>query len=191
MSEKISALVDEVVDKKNLPELIEELCEDPLLQERWQRYHLIRSAIRGECTTAYFESVYGTSEAATDTAASSLFAVKRQRKANVGLVQDLRERWGSWVNGFGLAAALSAAAVFGFVSNSIFETQLSDPKKPYAESFYVGSDALVWQDHSNQDAHEIVSANYLNETLLAHNDFTSLFSINGLSNYARMVSYDN
>ncbi len=191
MSEKISALVDEVVDENCLPELIEELCEDPLLQERWQRYHLIRTAIRGECTTAYFESVYGISEAATDTVAPSLFAFERQRKASAGLVQDLRERWGSWVNGFGLAAAVSAAAVFGFVSNSIFDTQLSEPKKSYAESFYVGNDALVWQAHSNQDAREIVSANYLNETLLAHNDFTGFSSINGLSNYARMVSYDN
>ena len=63
MSEKISALVDDVVDENCMPELIDELCEDPLLQERWQRYHLIRSAIRGECTTAYFESVYGISEA--------------------------------------------------------------------------------------------------------------------------------
>lgn len=191
MSEKISALVDEVVDERYLPELIEELCEDPLLQERWQRYHLIRSAIRGECTTAYFESVYGVSEEATDTVAPSLLAFKRQRKVNVGWVHDLRERWGSWVNGFGLAAALSTAAVFGFISNSIFDTQLSDPQNSYAESFYVGNDALVWQAHSNQDAHEIVNANYLNETLLAHNDFTGLYSINGLSNYARMVSYDN
>ena len=191
MSEKISALVDDVVDENCMPELIDELCEDPLLQERWQRYHLIRSAIRGECTTAYFESVYGTSEAVTDTPAPPLFSFKRQRKERVGLVHDLRERWGGWVNGFGLAAALSAAAVFGFVSNSIFDTQLSDPQKSYAESFYVGNDALVWQAHSNQDAHKIVNANYLNETLLAHNDFTGLYSINGLSNYARMVSYDN
>ncbi len=191
MSEKISALVDEVVDEQHLPELIEELCEDPLLQERWQRYHLIRSAIRGECTTAYFESVYGISEVARDMDAPSMFAFERQRKANVGWVRDFRERWGSWVSGFGLAAALSAAAVFGFVSNSIFDTQLSDPQKSYAESFYLGNDALVWQAHSSQDAHEIVSANYLNETLLAHNDFTGLFSINGLSNYARMVSYNN
>ncbi len=191
MSENISALVDEVIDEECLADLIEELCEDPVLQERWQRYHLIRSAIRGECTTAYFESVYGISEAGTDTTAPSLFAFKRQRKVNVGLLQDLRERWGGWVNGFGLVAALSAAAVFGFVSNSIFDTQLSDPKKSYAESFYVGNDALVWQAHTTQDAHEFVSANYLNETLLAHNDFTGLYSINGLSNYARMVSYDN
>lgn len=191
MSEKISALIDEVVDENCLPELIEELCEDPLLQERWQRYHLIRSAIRGECTTAYFESVYGVSEEEADTDAPSLFAFRRQRKVNVGWVHDLRERWGSWVNGFGLAAALSAAAVFGFISSSIFDTQLSDPQKSYTESFYVGNDALVWQAHSNQDTHEIVNANYLNETLLAHNDFTGLYSINGLSNYARMVSYDN
>ena len=187
MSEKISALVDEVVDENCLPELIEELCEDPLLQERWQRYHLIRSAIRGECTTAYFESVYGISETTTDTTAPSLFAFKRQQN----LVQGLRERWGGWVNGFVLAAALSTAAVFGFVSNSIFDTQLSDPQKSYVESFYVGNDALVWQAHSNQDAHEFVNASYLNETLLAHNDFNGLSSINGLSNYARMVSYDN
>ena len=191
MSEKISELVDDAVDENCLPEVIEELCEDPLLQERWQRYHLIRSAIRGECTTAYFESVYGIPEAATDTPAQSLFAFKRQRKEKVGLIHDLRERWGGWVNGFGLAAALSAAAVFGFVSNSIFDSQQSDPQNSYAESFYVGNDALVWQAHSNQDVHKSVSTNYLNETLLAHNDFTGLFSINGLSNYARMVAYDN
>ncbi len=187
MSEEISALIDREIDEECLVDLIDELCHKPELIERWQQYQLMRSAVRGECTRTYFDSVYARSEKLTDLIdePSAIFTYRRTGRENS--VSRLRQRWGSWVGGFGLAAGLGVAAAVGFVSSSLFEFQFLQSDRSYTAGIHENGVPVKWTNAANLAVADDSSVVYLNESLLAHSEAAGF---NGLSNYARMVSYD-
>ncbi len=190
MSENLSALLDQEIAADDLTELVESLCQDPGLQERWQRYHLIRSAIRGECTLDYYNAVYSTTKIPDQLVARSSSEDKSQRTMPKSLSARLRRGWGSWPRGLGLAAGLTAALALGFASSSILELQIHDTEPTYVENAK-RSTALNWWQNDSEPIHaERDSTNHLNETLLAHSEDTGYPLLNGLSNYIRMVAYD-
>jgi len=187
MSEEISALIDDEIDLQQHAELVDQLCMNSDLQDRWRRYQVIRSAIRGECVHSYFSSVYihghETPEFIEPTA-------ELQPKPVEGLIsQWLRTRWSNWFGGFGLAAGLTAAAAVGFISNSLLDVQLNQPNTDYVESAVIETSTTQWITLANRNSDVEPSIQFLNQTLIAHGESTSYPLINGLSNNARLDSY--
>ncbi len=190
MSEKISALIDQEIGRDAHSEVVEELCRDPDMQQRWERYHLIRSAIRGECAKSYLDAVYRREETRTEHAENLSSIPKRDRIKQGTSAGGFRTLWLNWAGGLGLAAGLSAAAVLGFVTSSLVDFQFTSEDTSYVEVLVNDANAMQWVSHSEHEVAKSESAPYLNQMLLAHSESTAYPLMNGLSNYARLVSYN-
>ncbi len=190
MSENISALIDKEVDDNQHTALLDELCKDPVLKDRWEHYQLIRSAIRGDCTRAYLRSIYGTREQHNSVADFTVPETVRHASITAAITNRFRQFRASWVGGFGLAAGLSAAVALGFFSSSLINVQFGHPERVAVDSLYNQASTVRWVSQANLDATVGTNVEFLNQTLLAHSESTSFPSLNGLSNYARLVVYE-
>lgn len=190
MTENLSALVDEEIDESSQSELLEELCRDPLLQQRWRRYHLIRSAIRGECSLQFLRQGYVDNEDHTEPVESLSSEAPVTPQKIRGFFERSRPRWMNWAGGFGLAAGLSTAAVVGFVSGTLVDFQLIQQQSETVEITYNDSGPTRWVIASDFGNTDLKSVDHLNQTLLAHSENSGYSSMNGISNYARLVAYD-
>ena len=190
MTENISALVDGEIDEEIHSELLEDLCQDPSLQQRWQRYHLIRSAIRGECSSSLLRNVYAGDGEGARSIETSPDKPHLERQIFPELFDRIFPGRLNWAGGLGLAAGLSAIAAVGFISGNLVDFQLLQQKSETASFAFNDSGPTRWVTTSEFENFETKSINHLNETLLTHSENTGYPSMNGISNYARLVSYD-
>ena len=188
MSEKISALIDKEHKEDSHCQLIESICSDSRAQQRWKRYHLIRSAILGECTKSYLQSVYSETEQLTN------FENKQQSTDTAPKQTRFLPFWHSiWyprMRGYGLATGLACAVLIGFFAFTVVGdrlTQLDGATKQVAIS---SNQAIKWVASPELISDRTVIEPFLNETLLAHSESSDLSMLSGLSNYARLVAYD-
>lgn len=190
MSENISALIDNEVDQEQHTNLIDELCQDSELKDRWERYHLIRSAIRGECTRAYMRSIYRPHEMQKFPVDLPVAASAYPSSIATSIKNRLQQYRSSWIGGFGLAVSLSAAVALGFFSSSLVDIQFGQAERTAFEALHNPSGPVRWVTQANLDGSTSQNVEFLNQTLLAHSESTSYPLMNGLSNYARLVVYN-
>ncbi len=188
MSENISALIDKEIDEQHHEVLVVELCQNPELHQRWERYHLIRTAIRGECTRAYMNTVYGLE--ANSKPHVDQFEPDRKHSIVETLGAWLRSHLTNWSGGFGLAAGLSSAAVIGFFASSLIDVQFRQSETLFTETAYKQAGPVRWTSDESLADSDGQSVDFLNETLLAHSESTGYPMMNGLSNYVRLVAYE-
>ena len=191
MSENISALIDEELEGAEHARAVEQLCQDPALKERWERYHVIRSALRGECTPMYLRSVYERTDEAPRVAPSAATLSGRRQSQNRTAESWFRSLWPNWMSGYGLAASLTAAVFVGFLSGSIIDLRFGEPVQSTGVATVISQSVPVqWLADTDAASSSTQSVDFLNQALLAHGESSSFALLNGLSNYAKLVVYE-
>ena len=191
MSEKISALIDEELQGAEHAHAVEQLCQDSALKERWERYHVIRSALRGECTPMYLRSVYERTDEAPRAAPSAATLSGHRQRQNRTADSWFRSLWPNWLSGYGLAASLTAAVFVGFLSGSLIDLRFGEPDRSTGVATVISQSVPVqWIADADAARSNSQSAVFLNQALLAHGESSSFALLNGLSNYAKLVAYE-
>ncbi len=178
MNEKLSAFIDAEVDELEERRVLDALASDTELRTAWERYHLMRAAIRNELDDVL---VPGLSEriAQRIQTAPSL----RTRKSFGKIVS------GSVVKAVGALAIAASVAAVAIVSLQTLNrpdvqtgTSVALKDTPWDEHIRAGT------THWDVDKPELESV--LNVYLVEHNEFASI----GMSNmfpYVRVVAYDS
>ena len=191
MTEEISALVDDEISESKRRKLLTQLCHDKTLQKQWESYHLIRSAIRGECMCLkFFENIRH----------SRVYEPLQVTNNIPNSHSRLNSTWSfslsgtsirNWLGGIGLGIGVSAATAFGFISFDDNNWNFL-PATTSVRTAVVHSESNENRWVATDDSQKI-NANleqYLNHTLLAHSETSGYLLMNGLSSYIRLVSYN-
>ena len=117
LKESLSAVMDGEADEFEIRRVLNEAADDPELRGVWERYHLIRSCMRGEGRTlgagadklgARFWTQIDADEAAvTDDSGASAHPATHRLRADW-------TTWGQRVAGVAVAAGVAAAVIMGF-----------------------------------------------------------------------------
>jgi len=161
MREKLSALQDSELHADELHETLRTLRNDPELLGVWQRYHVIGSVLRNEWSAHY----PGLTER----------IIEKVAKDNT---QGGRAGFSiSWRPALAMAASLVAVTIVAVYSMTL------GPKLS-GQGLLAGTDkATKWEvGRENEEA--------LNTFLVEHGEFTPASGMNGLTAYAKFVSYD-
>jgi sigma-E factor negative regulatory protein RseA len=185
MKEKLSALVDNELDDLDERRVMTALEQDADLRRTWERYHLLRSALRQDLDILIPRDV-----------AERVAARIGDEPAGAGTYR--RQRITRYAGTFAIAASVAAIAVAGVQWFSRPATAPIDPLvaaiqpvplavvQPAPEKI-VRAGSTRWD--MQQTEPEAESA--LNAFLVEHNEFASSSGIGGMMPYVRVVGYDN
>ena len=170
MHEKISALLDNELDRSEQDEVLKAVSGDVHLSAAWQRYHLIRAAIRSESIVLVRNLPNRMACVLSEGSGQA-----RHRSAS--------PKAAYWVPGLALAASIT-----GLVGFSLLDTLSgTEPGKPSSKDTRIvqAEQRTTWET-STPDLEQT-----LNAYLVEHGEFTPMSSMNGLMAYAKFVSYDS
>jgi sigma-E factor negative regulatory protein RseA len=177
MKEKLSALVDNEVDELEQRRVIGALAEDAALRRTWDRYHLVRAALRKE-----LEFVVAPGLAERVAAAISMTSVP----AGSASPRTFWRRAALASGTVAIAASVATVAIFGVQwmhAPTATQQLAAQDKPPPAQVARAG--AMRWNTtHAEAE-------NALNAYLVEHNEFASNSGFGGMEPYVRVVSYDN
>lgn len=172
MQQKISELLDDELESAEQEEVLHVISKSAELAATWQRYHLIRAAVRNESIA----HTPGFSERMQMVLGDDTNTIQHKPRTTVST------NIGKWAPAFALAASLAGLAVFGF-----FQLQ---PGQGVPGAFERNKVAQMergtnWQTTTPDLEHA------LNAYLVEHGEFSLVPSMNGLMAYAKFVSYDS
>jgi negative regulator of sigma E activity len=179
MKEKISALLDSELAPRDAAAAIDALEHDQgELKATWARYHLISAALKNELGPVVDQGL-------ADRVAQAIAAEPTQLAP--GRAHAGARRWSGRAVGT-LAAAASLAALT-LVSVQLLAPSGEQAVAPVAKiqpqaSTVLAADGTRWETLPP----ELEST--LNAYLVEHGEFSTRSGLNGLSSYARFVSYD-
>lgn len=168
--EQISALLDDELDSSEQDDLLAAITEDAGLAETWQRYHLIRAAVRREALVhlpdlpSRVESFLGT----------DIEPIRRTRSQSPAA--------GRWIPGLALAASVAGLVSLGLFSFLTGEESTGSAGRNQVVELDQGT---KWETTSPELEHT------LNAFLVEHGEFTPMSNMNGLMAYAKFVSYNS
>jgi sigma-E factor negative regulatory protein RseA len=118
LKESLSAVIDGEADEFEIRRVLNEAANDPELRGVWERFHLVRSVMRGEgrkLAVANLSARFWTQIDAADATSSdtSVEPIDVPERAARGVWAT----WGRGVAGVAVAAGVAAAVVLGFGSN--------------------------------------------------------------------------
>lgn len=172
LKEKLSALVDNELDELEERRVYAALKGDTALRNTWERYHLMRAALRQDLE---FVVPRGAAErVAQRIAAEPAGAVVFQRNRVVRLAGTLA-----------IAASVAALAIVGvqWIHQPVPTQQLASNQPETAKIIRSGTTRWDMKEPETESA--------LNAYLIEHDEFSSTSGIGGMLPYVRAVSYDN
>lgn len=178
MKEKLSALLDAELDDYETGPVLKAVGRDPELRKVWERYHLISVTMKNELGAVV----------PTDLA-DRVAAVVRDEPTRLAPRTGMRRsrRLAKQVAGVAIAATVAGAAVIALRPQGPTVTapanQLASVRPDVPRAMPVG--ATRWETLSPE------LENTLNAYLMEHGEFTPQSGLNGLTSYARFVSYDD
>lgn len=174
MKEKLSALVDNELDELDERRVLSMLEGDVVLRSTWERYHLVRAALRQdlEVVVAQDMSERLAQRIAAEPSVASTF--KRHRLAQL-------------MGTFAIAASVAAIAIVGV---QWLQQPVNAPLPKLADNLPVQA-KLIHSGTTRWDTKEPEAENALNAYLVEHDEFASTAGIGGMMPYIRVVSYDN
>ena len=169
MHEKLSALLDDELGVEDQDQVLTEIIEREELAQTWQRYHMIRAAMRMEPVGH------------VGTLPQRMAPLLSGNNAPAAARQTRPVRNFGWVPGLAMAASIAGLLAVGLWSGL-----------PGLESGNPAADRQVaeidegtrWQTSSPS------TESVLNAYLVEHGEFSSPSTMNGLMAYARFVSSD-
>lgn len=174
MKEKLSAFVDDELDGLEERRVLAALEKDVSLRRTWERYHLMRSALRQDL------GVLVSPEMSERVAA-------RIEAEPIKVVPFRRNRIMRLAGTLAIAASVAAIAITSLQSlNQPASTPLSQlaADQP-ASGNIIRAGSMHW------DRKEPEAESALNAFLVEHNEFASSSGIGGMMPYVRVVGYDN
>jgi sigma-E factor negative regulatory protein RseA len=174
MKEKLSALVDNELDDLDERRVMNALEQDIELRHTWERYHLVRSALRQD-----MDIILPRENAAR--------VATRIEMEPVNVASFLRQKITRLVGTFAIAASVAAIAIAGV---QFLNRPDSAPVVTLAAS-QPASEKIIRAGTTRWDMKEPETENALNHFLVEHNEFASSTGIGGMMPYVRVVGYDN
>jgi sigma-E factor negative regulatory protein RseA len=177
MKEQVSRLMDSALDSAEQTRVLDAMAEQAELRRSWQRYHLIGAAMRNELGGA------------VDPALAERIAaqIRKERAATGKRVLPFRARaLPRQVASLALAASVAAIAVFTLVPRH----QESTPEDQTAALAQLPAERVARSGTTRWDTLSPEMENTLNAYLVEHGEFAGSPGLNGLTSYARFVSYD-
>ncbi|MCR4302560.1 MAG: sigma-E factor negative regulatory protein [Sulfuricaulis sp.] len=174
MKEKLSALVDNELNDLDERRVLTALEQDAELRNTWERYHLVRSALRQDMDTLLSPEM-----------AKRVAARIEMEPANVASFR--RQKITRFVGTFAIAASVAAIAIAGVQF-------LNRPDSAPVASLAVNQPApekIIRAGTTRWDRKEPETESALNSFLVEHNEFASSSGIGGMMPYVRVVGYDN
>ena len=175
MQEKLSALVDGELDDNEIEQLVRRVGQDDELAGTWQRYHLIRAALRNESIHFRPGLAQRISEAVEAEAGVP---------AAGAALPSRRDAASGWFGGLALAASLAVVSIGVILALRSAEDPVTGPVAD-ATRLAVADRATRW-DGADPELEDT-----LNAFLVEHGEFTTASGMNGLISYAKFVSYDS
>lgn len=173
MQEKISALLDDELDQSEQQEVLRRISQDTELTATWQRYHLIGAAVRDE-SVVHIASFSERLEPRL--AGEQERVVPLRRTVSVNLKR--------WAPTLAIAASVFAVALLGlFVAASVQDPPGTNVRTEVAQIEQIERNTR-WETSTPELEHA------LNTFLVEHGEFSELSGMNGLTAYAKFVSYD-
>ncbi len=176
MKEQLSALVDNELDELEERRVFAALQGDSTLRNTWERYHLVRAALRQDLDVIVAHDL--TERVAQRIATEPSTAAAFQRHHVARLIGTLA-----------IAASVATIAIAGV---QWFQQPTPMPLLTVAAS--TPAPVLVQAIHSGTtrwDTKEPEAEKALNAYLVEHDEFASTAGIGGMMPYVRVVSYDN
>jgi sigma-E factor negative regulatory protein RseA len=173
MQEKLSALVDGELDDHEIERVVRRVGEDDALAGTWQRYHLIRAALRNESIHFRPGLAHRISEAVEAEAPTAAAAPPARQITAPG-----------WLGGMALAASLAVVAIGVMLAMRSAQDPVTGPLADVTR-LAAAERATRW-DGADPELEDT-----LNAFLVEHGEFTTASGMNGLISYAKFVSYDS
>lgn len=175
MKEKLSALVDNELDELEQRRVLGMLAEDAALRRTWDRYHLVRAALRKEL------------EFVVEPGLAERVAEEIDRTSGTASPRTFWRRAALASGTVAIAASVAAVAIIGlqWMRAPIVGTQQLVAQSKPAPVQVVRTGAMRW------DTTHAEAENALNAYLVEHNEFASHSGFGGMTPYVRVVSYDN
>lgn len=174
LKEKLSALVDNELDDLEEHRVYAVLKGDTALRNTWERYHLMRAALRQDLE---FIVPHGMAErVAQRIDAEPSGAAVFQRNRVVRLAGTLA-----------IAASVAALAIAGVQ----WVHQPAASARPQLASSNPETATIIRSGTTRWDKKEPETESALNAYLIEHDEFSSTSGIGGMMPYVRAVSYDN
>ena len=173
MREKLSAYIDAEANELEARRVLESLSVDGELRNTWERYHLIRAALRNEIgPMPSCELADGIRTQVKDMATAT-------RSAGTGAA------WGRFAVGMGIAASVAVLAIFSLqILNPVAVNPFTQVAGEVRSTDFIRARGPRW----DTDRPETVSA--LNVYLVEHNEFMPTNGMGGMFPYVRVVTYD-
>lgn len=167
MKEKISAMLDDELNDVEHHQLIHRLQEDAELRTVWERYHLMRSAIRRELDVMV-------SPALADRIASG---IRDESRPGVPLSARI-PRMARYVVGMAIAASVASVAILNLQS-------VSPMKSPAG----LTAEGAKPQNTATAGTTKPLRQNTLNSYLVEHSQYAPNVGMNGMMSSVRIVGY--
>lgn len=174
MKEKLSALADNELDELEERRVLAALKGDAALRGTWERYHLVRSALRQELEIVVAQDVTEQVAKRIESEPSHVSSFRHHRTARL-------------VGTLAIAASVAAIAIVGV---QWINRPVSAPPAPLAAN-KPAPEKIIRASTMRWDTKEPEAENALNAYLVEHNEFASASGFGGMMPYARVVSYDN
>ena len=176
--EQISALMDGELSDMERPLLLKQMENDPSLRADWERYHLIRDALKGQSSGFMGGFSDRVSKSLDDEPVISSTRSKKRFPTSIA----------RYVAGIGIAASVATVAVLialpdsPLVDNANQQVAVSTPAEN-APQEWVRVSGTRW------DVDQPAVESRLNSYLVNHNEYSN--GMQGVLPYARIVGYDN
>jgi sigma-E factor negative regulatory protein RseA len=170
MNEKLSVLMDGELGELETRRVLQELGRDPELRAAWERYHVVRDALRGELE---LEAESGLA----DRVAQRLVSLDTAPRA------WWRGRGARAAGTVAIAASVAVVALAGlqFFAPPTVPATLAERNAPAVTQLAAGQGRWKTQRPEVEQA--------LNAYLVEHNDFAAATGPGGMLPYVRVVGY--
>ncbi len=174
MKEKISALLDDELSKRERDAALETVSKDDELSDLWHRYNLIGAAFRREINTHSPRLVRRVAQLIGHVQPDKL-------NARTPALTGRSSHW-AWSQTVAIAASTMAVVAVGvYMLNQ--DTAMLDVNTQ-SSAVAIIDHPTRWENATPE--HE----DQLNALLVEHGEFTPMAGLNGLISYAKFVSYD-
>lgn len=177
--QRLSALFDQELETRQLHATLDELTQDPQARARWERYHLMRSALHGVSVTRQYRDIARRVGERIEQDASAKASIPEPLSTQPPPHRRGRllrhQIWWPWVAGATLA---------GFAALVLVLPQPELTRPPGVMSVSQTRDGVTWVKISPEVRHN------LNQLLAGHQERVSDSHLKGFLPYATLVSYD-
>ncbi|MCW8944214.1 MAG: sigma-E factor negative regulatory protein, partial [Sedimenticola sp.] len=186
INERISALLDNELDSKLAQPTLDSLQADDELRKKWDRYHLIGDAMRGEAVRLSAESIADRVRNQID---RDHLTIPHDQPIPIKSGVNFRSRWFRTAGGAMLAASVAAITVMAFpqltgTPSDSGPQLVVENTPPQTQAPYLIQSSSRWKNLSEPKVES-----KLNRYLIDHNEYVAPGGI-GVIPYTSFVSYD-